>query len=435
MSTSRTTSWGWVDLTCWRSPALSYLSTVWTRSRPSPDFHSRLASFSRLIRLDLRGVGLSHPVLPSDPPTLEQWISDAVAVMDSAGSVRAAVFAPRDTSLSAILLAVTYPERVGALVIVNGTARFARAPDYPVGFPEPPLERFLQLNVEPDAVERGLDYLAFAGPSVAKDRAFRAWWDRAGNRGASPTTARAIHAVYLRADVRPLLSLIRVPTLVLHRRDNAATRVGHGRYLAEHIPEAKYVELPGADDLYWIGDTEAMLDEIEEFLTGVRHTFLPDRVLATVLSTDIVGPAPHIGEKGDARWQDQLNRHGEVVRRELNRFRGRQINAIGSKMLAAFDGPARAVRCACSIRDASGHLGLTVRCGIHTGEVEARSDDIGGVAVHIASQVEALATAGQVLVSRTVVDLVVGSGIEFADQGEHALSGVPGTWRLFAVGG
>ena len=398
-------------------------------------FHSRLASFSRLIRFDLRGVGMSDPVVPSSPPTLEQWVGDAVAVMDDAGSAKAAVFAPRDTSLEAILLATSHPDRVSALVMVNGTARFARAPDYPVGIPEPLLERFLQLNMEPDAVERGLDYLGLAGPSVAGDKAFRAWWNRAGNRGASPATSRTIQAVYLRADVRPLLPLVRAPTLILHRRDNAVTRVGHGRYLAEHIPGAKYVELPGADDLYWVGDTGAMLDEIEEFLTAIRRTRHSDRTLATILFTDIIGSTPRMADGGDRRSRDLLNRHDEAVRRHLGAFPGPadQVDLQGRGRHLRRTGTGGEL-CLCHPRR-SRPLGLEIRAGVHTGEVEVVGDGIGGIAVDIAAQVEMLADPGQVLVSRTVVDLIVGSGIEFADRGEHELRAVPGTWRLFAVEG
>lgn len=239
-------------------------------------FHDRLASYNRVIRFDLRGVGMSDPVSPSDPPTLEQWARDALAVMDEVGSERAAVFAPRDSSLHGIVLAATYPDRVSALVLVNGTARAIRADDYPIGIPRHLVETFLEINMEPNAVERGFDFVAAAAPSVAQDQAFRAWWKRAGNRGASPSTARMIQRAFLNADVRQLLPHVQVPTLVLHRRDNRfGFRVTHGRYLAEHLPNAKYVELPGADDLYWVGDTKTMLDEMEEFLTGVRRG--PDR--------------------------------------------------------------------------------------------------------------------------------------------------------------
>jgi pimeloyl-ACP methyl ester carboxylesterase len=230
-------------------------------------FHHRLASFRRLIRFDIRGVGLSDRVTTSNPPTLEQWQSDALAVMDAAGSRRAAVFAPRDSSMPAIMLAATHPERVSCLIIVNGSARLPWADDYPCGIPQRILDRFLEFNFEPDALDQGFDSLDFFAPSVVADDDFRAWWKRAGNRGATPSTARLIDQVHFQSDVRALLPLVRVPTLILHRRDNASLRVQHGRYLAEHIPNATLVELPGADDLYWVGDTETMLNEIEVFLT------------------------------------------------------------------------------------------------------------------------------------------------------------------------
>jgi class 3 adenylate cyclase len=227
--------------------------------------------------------------------------------------------------------------------------------------------------------------------------------------------------------------LVQVPTLVLHRRDNAMFRAEHGRYLAEHIPGAKYVELPGADDLYWVGDTDTMLDEIEEFVTGVRPGPSTDRVLATVLFTDIVGSTRRLAEIGERRWGDLLDRHDMVVRDQLERFRGHEIKMTGDGVLATFDGPARAVLCACAIRDAATQLGLEIRAGLHIGEVEVRGDDIGGMAVHIAARIEASAEPREVLVSRTVVDLIVGSGIETTDRGERVLEGVPGEWRLFAV--
>jgi DNA-binding SARP family transcriptional activator/pimeloyl-ACP methyl ester carboxylesterase len=230
-------------------------------------FHHRLASFRRLIRFDMRGVGLSDSVTPSNPPTLEQWQCDALAVLDAAGAQQAAVFAPRDSSFQAVMLAATHPERVSSLVIVNGSARYSWAEDYPAGIPQEVLDQFLDFNFEPDAVDRGYDSLDFFAPSVVDDANFRAWWKRAGNRGATPSMARLIQRVVFQADVRALLPLVRVPTLILHRRDNAAVPVQQGRYLAEHIPDATFVELPGADDLYWVGDTKLMLNEIEQFLT------------------------------------------------------------------------------------------------------------------------------------------------------------------------
>src|SRR5215204_3951276 len=248
-------------------------------------FHRRLASFSRVFRFDAHGVGLSDPYVPSGTGLLEEWVRDSLSVLDSVGSERAAVLAPRDSSLLGLLLAAMHPERVSSLVFINGTARMARADDYPVGIPERVLERFLEVNMEPDAVDHGFDFLAGLAPSVARDESFRAWWVKAGHRGASPSAARAIQGAFLRADARPILPLVRAPALVLHRRDDQMVRVGHGRYLAEHLAEARYVELPGADDLYWVGETDEMLDEIEEFLTGSRGGPDADFVVATVLFT------------------------------------------------------------------------------------------------------------------------------------------------------
>src|SRR4051794_4503081 len=398
-------------------------------------FHRRLASIGRLIRFDLRGIGLSDPISPAQPPSLEQWVDDAVAVLDAAHSERAAVFAPRDSSLPAILLAATFPDRVASLVMVNGTARVARADDYAIGIPGHVLDRFLDENtaIESDE-ESSFDFLSSAAPTVADDESFRAWWIKAGYRGASPSTARALQAVTLGADVRPILAAVQAPTLVMHRRSDIFVRVAHGRYLADHIRDATFVELDGADDLYWVGDTEGMLDEIEEFLTGVRHGPGADRMLATILFTDIVGSTERAVAEGDMHWRDLLDQHDAALRRQLVRFGGREVKTTGDGVLAVFDGPTRAVTCATAIRDAAPQIGLSGRVGIHTGEVTTRGDDVSGVAVHIAARVEAKAEPDEVLVSRTVADLVVGSGLTFADRGEHTLKGVPGTWRLLSVG-
>jgi len=394
-------------------------------------FHRRLASFSRLVRFDRRGVGLSDPVSPSNPPTLEQMMHDALAVMDAAGVARAAVLSWASAK-PAVMLAVAHPHRVSSLVVVNGFARTLSAPDYPAGW-SPEEQEIFDVSFQPDAVERGVDVLAMVAPSVAHDEAFRAWWDRAGNRGASPAMARAITEMSRQVDVRSLLESIQVPTLVLHRRDDRYIRVGHGRYLAERIPDAKYVELEGADHLPFQGDTDVMLDEIEEFLTGVRHGLESDRSLAAVLFTDIIGSTERIAELGETRWRDLLDRHDAALRRQLQRFRGREIKTTGDGFLATFDGPARGVQCACAIRDAASQLGLAVRAGIHVGEVELRGPDIAGMTVHVTARIQALADPGEVLVSRTVVDLLAGSAITFTDRGEHELRGVPGTWRLFRV--
>jgi class 3 adenylate cyclase len=322
---------------------------------------------------------------------------------------------------------------VSALVIVNGTARAIRTDGYEFGIPQHIMDRVFEVAVEADAVARGFDGLALFAPTIAEDPSFRRWWRRAGNRGASPAMARTILKLRYQADVRAALDTIHVPTLVLHRRDNHVLRPAHGRYLADHIDGAKLVELPGEDVLYWVGDTQTMLEEIQEFLTGVRHGPDPDRVLATVLFTDIVGSTEMIVEVGERRWRDLLDSHDAAVRRQLERFRGREIKTTGDGVLATFDGPARALLCACAIRDAAAQLGLQIRAGLHAGEIELRDNDVAGMTVHIGQRVQAQAEPGQVLVSATVKDLVAGSNIDFEDRGDRQLKGVPGTWQLFAV--
>jgi class 3 adenylate cyclase len=396
-------------------------------------FHRRLSSFSRVIRFDRRGLGLSDPLAPSSRPALEQWVDDAVAVMDAAGSQSAALFADMDATPKAILTTATHPDRVSWLIVVNGTSRVLRAPDYPFGWPQEVVDSFLEVQTQPNALEQGFDDVALFAPSVRKDPSFRAWWVRAGRRGASPGVAQAVSRIENYADVRELLPLIRVPALVLQRRDTLNLSCEHGRYLAKHIPGATFVELPGADALYWVGDTDPVLAEIEEFLTGARRPPTPDRALATVLFTDIVDSTRQASALGDRAWRDRLEAHDTMVRRQLERFRGHEVKTMGDGFLATFDGPARAIECGCAIRDGALQLGIEVRIGLHTGEVELRDDDIGGLTVNIGARVAALATAGEVLVSRTVTDLVAGAGIEFGDRGEHELKGVPGTWRVFAV--
>jgi class 3 adenylate cyclase len=343
--------------------------------------------------------------------------------------------------LQAVLLAATYPDRVTKLIIVNGFARLRRADDYPAGVPGPLLDRFVEANIHPEDEEVAFklksgeraDVLSVGAPSVSGDPAFRRWWDRAGRRGASPATAKALLGVAYNADVRSLLPVISAPTLVLHRRDEPVFRIGHGRYLAEHIPGAKLVELPGADTLYWVGDTELMLDEIEEFLAGHRSGAAAERVLATVLFSDIVDSTRRAASLGDREWKALLDRHDEAVQRQITQARGRLVKTTGDGCLATFDGPGRAIACAAAMRDELRAIGLDIRVGLHTGEVERRGDDIGGIAVHIGARIGSLAGSGEILTSSTVKDLVTGSGIEFADRGEHALKGVPGVWRVFAV--
>jgi len=400
-------------------------------------FVRRLATFARLIRFDQRGVGLSDRGSPSAAPTARHWVDDAVAVLDDAGSQRAAVLAPYLSAAEGITLAAAHPERVSHLVIVNGSARLVAAPDYPYGLTRDRTVALLRLVVAPDAVERGMDILTMVAPSVAGDPAFRAWFDRAGNLGATPGMAEVHWAEVFGNDVRPLLAQIRVPTLVLHRQDVAAPflEVGHGRYLGKQIPGAKYVELPGADALNWVGDTGALLDEVEEFVTGVRGGPGTERVLATLLFTDIVGSTDRAAHLGDKRWRDLLDRHDQRVRTEIARFRGREVNTMGDGFVATFDSPSRAIECALAIREALTASDIRVRAGIHTGEVEVRGNDVAGMAVHIGARVAALAVPDEVLVSSTVKDSVVGSSAEFEPRGEHELKGVPGRWRLFAVSG
>ena len=290
--------------------------------------------------------------------------------------------------------------------------------------------------LEPDAVEQGLDLLSMLAPSVAHEAAFRNRFDRAGNLGSTPSMAQAHWLTVYTNDVRDRLPQIRVPTLVMHRADatTICADVGHGRYLGEHIPGVRYIELSGVDALYWVGDTRQMLDEIEEFVTGVRGGSGSERTLATVLFTDIVGSTERVAQLGDGPWRDVLDRHDQSVRTLIERYRGREVKTVGDGFVATFDSPGRAIECALVIRDTLKALGIEVRAGLHTGEVEFRGDDVAGIAVHIGARVSALAGPGEVLVSGAVPPLLTGSGIEFAERGEHQLKGVPGLWRVFAVG-
>ncbi len=390
-------------------------------------FLRRLASFSRLILFDKRGTGLSDRVSVTELPTLEQRMDDVRAVMDAVGAEQAALLGVSEGGPMSTLFAATYPERTTALVAYGAFAGR-------VGLPPSPeqVQPFL------DAIERnwgqGFGIGLFA-PSMANDESCRQWWARYERLALSPGAAVALVRMNMEIDTRHVLPAIRVPTLVLHRAGDRMVSVEQGRYLAEHISKAKYVELPGDDHAPWIGDQDAILDEIEEFLTGVRHGPDPDRVLATVLFTDIVGSTQRAVELGDRRWRDLLDGYYGVAHKELGRFRGREVKTTGDGFLATFDGPARGIRCACAIGDGARQLGIDSRAGLHTGECEVMGEDVGGIAVHIGARVAAEAGAGEVLVSSTVKDLVAGSGISFQDRGIHALKGVPGDWRLFAVQG
>ena len=395
-------------------------------------FHRRLASFSRVIRFDPRGLGLSSRVPSAGMIGPEFWAEDAIAVMDAAGSEQATIFAPSFTAMTGLVLAANHPQRVRSLVIVNGAARMVWAPDYPVGVDLGLADPFMTVGLEPDAVEKGFDALEIVAPTVSRDDAFRTWWDLAGNRAASPTMARAVTKMVAEADVRDTLANIVVPTLIVHRDQAIFVAVGHGRYLAEHIAGSRYVELPGRDSLYWTGDAAPVLDEIEEFITGVRG-FEAERVLTTIVFTDIVGSTERAAALGDDRWHALLDNHDRVVRHELERFRGREVNTVGDGFVAMFTSPSVAIDCADAIVDAVRPLGIEVRVGIHAGEVEVRGDDIAGMAVHIGARVSALAGPSEVLVSSTVREIVTGSRRMFTERGEYDLRGVPGRWRVHAL--
>ena len=397
---------------------------------PLAHFYRRLASFSRLIIFDKRGTGLSDPVPLQQLPTLEERMDDVRAVMDAAGSKRAALVGVSEGGPMSLLFAATYPERTVAMVLIATFARVAWAPDYPLGTQPEPWHALLARMEE--GWGKGVLLSSFAN-SLAGDAAARQWWGRFQRQAASPGAAVAVMRMVYELDTRSILPAVRVPTLVLHRSGDRLVPAGLARYLAANIPGAEYVELPGSDHFFFSGDADAYLDQIEEFLTGERHGGTPDRVLSTILFADIVGSTERAAQLGDSRWHALLDAFYSVARRQLERFRGREVDSAGDGFFAAFDGPARAIRCAEAIRDGVRPLGLEVRSGVHTGECEVMGAKIGGIAVHIGARVAAQAGAGEVLVSSTVKDLVAGSGIAFVDRGAHVLKGVPGEWRLHAV--
>ena len=392
-------------------------------------FAERLGSFARVITFDKRGVGLSDRV--SDLPSLEARMDDVRAVMDAVGSERAALFGISEGAPMALLFAATYPDRVPTLVLHGGMARTTQDDDYPFAPPREVAMEAMEQLVMPD--ESGEVLAEIFGPSLADDPEEVRAWARRLHSSASPAALQALWLMALDIDVRGVLPAIGCPTLVLHRRGDRATSVHGGRWLAEHIRNARFVEIPGPDHFPWIGDQDAVLDEVEEFLTGVRGAESSDRVLLTVLFTDIVESTQRAARMGDDAWKRLLDRHDELVRLHLARYRGREVNTAGDGFLAVFDGPARAVRCARALVEAVRELGLEVRAGLHTGEVELRGDEVAGLAVHIGARVAARAAPAEVLVTRTVKDLVVGSGLTFEERGSHELKGVPDTWQLYGV--
>jgi class 3 adenylate cyclase len=399
--------------------------------RPLARFNDRLSAFARVIRFDKRGVGLSDPVPATALPTLEEWMDDLRAVLDDIGIDKAAIVTAMAGGFMASVFAATYPDRVRALVIIDGFARLTRTDDYPWGITEDESQAIIDAFGSRWGTGMMLELF---DPDDADDIALRESWGRYERHSVSPGTAAPMIEMINATDIRGVLPAIRVPTLIVARAD-APVEPAHGRYLAEHIADATYVELPGRGSLLWSGDQDALLREIEYFVTGSRPTVQHDRVLATVLFTDIVGSTDRAAEIGDARYRELLAEHDQIVRRALDRFEGREVKTTGDGFLATFDGPARAIRCAQTIHESLRPIGVDVRAGLHTGEVDLIDGDVGGIAVHLGARVMAEAGAGETVVSSTVKDLVVGSEITFLDRGEHSLKGVPGTWRLFAVSG
>ena len=407
---------------------ISHLEQAWEDPGYSR-FLSGLASFSRLIRFDKRGTGLSDRVFGI--PTLEERMDDVRAVLDAAHSTRAALFGISEGGPMSILFAATYPERTSALILYGSIAKGSWAPDYPWGpRPDEAWEAWLE---DWRSEWGGPSEIETWAPSAAKDERFREWWAKylrlAGSPGSVVSLWRMNHAI----DVRPILPTVRVPTLVLHRTGDRAVSVEEGRYLAQHIPCSKFVELDGDDHLWWVGDSEAIVSETEEFLTGQRHSVELDRVLVTVLFTDIVDSTKRAAELGDSRWRDLLDGHNRAMQAEISRFKGRAVKSTGDGFLATFDGPARAIHCALAVGPQMRRLGIEIRAGLHTGEVQLMGEDVGGIAVHTAARVLEEAKPNEVWASRTVRDLVAGSQLKFRERGTYSLKGIAGDWPLFSV--
>lgn len=393
-------------------------------------FLDRLASFARLIIFDKRGTGLSDPVDLDSLPTLEERMDDVRAVMDAVGSERATLFGHSEGGNMCMLFAATYPQRTNSLVLTGSYARRIRSDDYP--WAPTPMDRQREIDAVETSWPRSTP-LEILAPSRSDDSAFVQWAERYFRLSASPRAAATLLRMNTEMDVTPILSSIQVPTLLLYRVGDKDVAVEEGRYIASRIPRARLVELDGADHFFWAGDTEPLLAEIEEFVTGHRPAPVGNRVLVTVMFTDIVASTERAVEMGDRAWSELLERHHAVVRRALNRWNGREVNTTGDGFLATFDGPARAIHSAQAVVTGLLDLGVSVRCGLHTGEVEIVGDDVAGLTVHTAARIAALAGEGRVLVSRTVKDLVAGSGFQFDGRGRHRLKGIPDEWELFEV--
>lgn len=392
-------------------------------------FLTRLGSFVRVVMFDKRGTGLSDRDVGY--PTLEQRMDDVRTVMDAVGSERAAILGTSEGGNMCVLFSATYPERTVALILFSVFAKRVWSPDYPWAPTPDQRQRFFE---KIESGWGGVVDLADLFPSRANDPAFAEWWATYLRLGASPSAALMLARTNTEIDVRHVLPTIRVPTLVLHPVNDRDSLIAEGRYIAERIPGAKFVALDGSDHAIWTENADTVLDEIELFLTGARHEHDIDRVLVTVLFTDIVNSTVEAAKLGDERWRDLLARHNLLMRAGLGRFRGREVNTLGDGFVAAFDGPARAIRCALAVRDdIRSQLGIDIRAGLHTGECQIESSTLTGIALHIGARVAALADPAEVLVSSTVKDIVAGAGLLFADRGTHTLKGVPGEWRVFAA--
>ncbi len=394
-------------------------------------FLSRLSSFSRVVVFDPRGFGSSGRVDPERVPAMQSWMDDIATVMDAAGSTRASILSWAENSLAVMIFAATYPQRVISLVLTNAFARYMRSEEHPWGIPADRLRARIQ-NVR-DLWGTG-EISRYLAPSLVTNEEALQRWARIERLSGTPDIAACPQA-FQESDATEVLPLIQAPTLLISRLECPHVRPDHGRYLAQQIPQARLLEIPGADTWLPVGASPELLDEIEEFLTGVRPAPVVERQLASVLFTDIVSSTTRAASVGDRAWRDVLDQFDEVTRHSLDRYRGVFVKSTGDGTLATFDGPARAIECARDIADGVAALGLEIRAGLHTGEIERRGDDVAGMAVHIAARVVALAGPGEVLVSRTVTDLVAGSGMTFVDRGERELKGVPGRWQLFAVDG
>jgi class 3 adenylate cyclase len=405
---------------------VSHLESWWEADAPAR-FFRRIASFSRLIMFDKRGTGLSDPF--TGVPTLEERSDDVRAVMEAVGSTAAFLCGLSEGGPMSVLFSAAYPDRTRGLILIGSNVRILESPDWPYGKTPEEWQEFRE-GIE-DWGQGGLINLFL--PSFAGDERAKRYFSRWQRMSASPSTALALFDANTQIDIRRILPQVQVPALVIHRTDEPVVSVGNARYAAEHIPGARLLEQPGQDHLPWLGDADGMLDAIEEFVTGSRHHVDEDRILATVLFTDIVDSTRLAAEAGDRRWRELLDAHDEISAREVERFRGRRVKTTGDGMLAVFDGPARGVRCAQAVLDGLAELRVEIRAGLHTGECELRGDDVGGLAVHIGARVAGLARPSEILVSRTVRDLVAGSGLRFDERGEHELKGVPDRWSLYAV--